>query len=101
MLQGFPFASSSSMTLQGTSLSEILAFVHNGFFGNEFDFFKKILHEVLFVLVTEFSDHSLKIFASEFFAHLTSAPTLVPAKLCPLARVKDKACHPGIKASLF
>lgn len=41
MLQGFPFASSSSMTLQGTSLSEILAFVHNGFFGNEFDFFKK------------------------------------------------------------
>ena len=35
MLQGFPFASSSSMTLQGTSLSEILAFVHNGFFGNE------------------------------------------------------------------
>ena len=41
MLQGFPFASSPSMILQGTSLFEILAFVHNGFFGTEFDFFKK------------------------------------------------------------
>ena len=51
--------------------------------------------------MTEFSDHSLKIFASEFFAHLTSAPTLVPAKLCPLACMKDRACHPGIKALLF
>lgn len=51
--------------------------------------------------MTEFSDHSLKNFASEFFAHLASAPNLVPSKFCPLACVKDRACHPGIKASLF
>lgn len=51
--------------------------------------------------MTEFSDHSLKIYASESFAHLASAPTLGPSKLCPLECVKYRAYHPGIKASLF
>ena len=42
MLQGFPFASSSSMILQGTSLFEILAFVHNGFLALNLIFLKNI-----------------------------------------------------------